>query len=128
MPVSYTHLNDVREICNLLSEYGILSVVDSVAGLFGESLSFDSSKIDILLGGSQKALSAPPGLTMVWVSDKAWESIENRKTPIASYLSLIHILFISSQSEQLFLQYFCGSYLVLIENMFKLLNFMHQII
>ena len=78
-------LNDVREICNLLSEYGILSVVDSVAGLFGESLSFDSSKIDILLGGSQKALSAPPGLTMVWVSDKAWEAIENRKTPIASY-------------------------------------------
>ena len=42
-------------------------------------------KIDILCGGSQKALSAPPGLTMVWVSDRAYKAMEERKVPIASF-------------------------------------------
>lgn len=78
-------LNDVNAICRLLSQYGILSVVDSVAGMFGEYLNMDESKIDILCGGSQKALSAPAGLTMVWVSSKAMEAMEKRKTPIASF-------------------------------------------
>ena len=78
-------LNPIDEICPLLAEYGILNVVDSVAGMFGEPVDFDNSCIDILCGGSQKALSAPPGLTMVWVSDKAMKSMENRKTRIASF-------------------------------------------
>ena len=43
-------LNDVSEICPLLAEFGILWVVDSVAGMFGEYLNFDESKIDILCG------------------------------------------------------------------------------
>ena len=54
-------LNDISKICPLLAEYGILNVVDSVAGMFGEAVDFDASCIDILCGGSQKALSAPPG-------------------------------------------------------------------
>lgn len=85
-------LNDVQAIGTLLNEYGIMSVVDSVAGLFGESLSFDSSKIDILIGGSQKALSAPPGLSMVWVSERAWKSMEKRKQPIASYYANLTLM------------------------------------
>ncbi|QAT43974.1 pyridoxal-phosphate-dependent aminotransferase family protein [Aminipila luticellarii] len=82
-------LNPINEICNLLASYGILTVVDSVAGMFGEYVNIDESKIDILCGGSQKALSAPPGLTMLWVSDRAMEMIENRKTPIASFYANI---------------------------------------
>lgn len=82
-------LNDISELCPLLSEFGILTVVDSVAGMFGEYVNVDESKIDILCGGSQKALSAPAGLTMLWVSDKAMEAMENRKTPIASFYANI---------------------------------------
>ncbi len=82
-------LNDIEAICPLLAEYGILSVVDSVAGMFGEYVNVDESKIDILCGGSQKALSAPPGLTMLWVSDKALAAMDNRKTPIASFYANI---------------------------------------
>ena len=78
-------INDISKICPLLAEYGILNVVDSVAGMFGEYVNFDDSKIDILCGGSQKALSAPAGLTMVWVSDKAMQVMENRKTPVAAF-------------------------------------------
>ena len=78
-------INDISKICPLLAEYGILNVVDSVAGMFGEYVNFDESKIDILCGGSQKVLSAPAGLTMVWVSDKAMQAMENRKTPVAAF-------------------------------------------
>lgn len=78
-------LNDVETISKVLDDHGIMTVVDSVAGLFGCKLDLGNSCIDILCGGSQKALSAPPGLTMLWVSDRAYKSMEDRNTPIASF-------------------------------------------
>ena len=85
-------LNDVESISKILDEYNIMTVADSVAGMFGEPLDVSNSKIDILCGGSQKALSAPPGLTMVWVSKRSFEVMENRKTPIAGYYTNILVL------------------------------------
>ena len=82
-------LNDVEEISKLFDKYDIMTVTDSVAGMFGEPLNLGNSKIDILCGGSQKALSAPPGLTMLWVSDRAFKAMEDRKTPIAAYYANI---------------------------------------
>lgn len=78
-------LNDVETICHLLKEYGIMTVVDTVSASFGVPLNVDAAKIDICCMGSQKALSAPPGLTMLSVSDDAIKAMENRKTPIASF-------------------------------------------
>lgn len=82
-------LNDIEAIGCLLKEHGIMTVVDTVAGIFGEPVDMDRSKIDILCGGSQKALSAPPGLTMLWISQTAWDAIEKRKTPIAAFYANI---------------------------------------
>lgn len=82
-------LNDIQEICKLLKSQGILTVVDSVAGMFGEYVNVDESHIDILCGGSQKALSAPPGLTMLWVSKDAFDSMKARKTPIRAFYANI---------------------------------------
>ncbi|HBG5343366.1 TPA: alanine--glyoxylate aminotransferase family protein [Clostridioides difficile] len=78
-------LNDVSKICPLLKEYGILTVVDSVAGMVGERLSVDESKIDIILGGSQKAISVPAGLTIVGISQDAKNCIKNRKTDVIGF-------------------------------------------
>ncbi|MGN0409172.1 MAG: pyridoxal-phosphate-dependent aminotransferase family protein [Candidatus Fimousia sp.] len=78
-------LNDVHRICPLLKSYGILTVVDSVSGMFGNELDVDKAQIDLLCGGSQKAVSAPPGLTFVTLSEDAKAAMENRKTPIASF-------------------------------------------
>lgn len=78
-------LNDVSVICPLLHEYGILTVVDSVSAMFGEPLFVDESHIDIVCGGSQKALSAPPGLAFVSVSEAAIRAMENRRVPIAAF-------------------------------------------
>lgn len=78
-------LNPIQEICPILKKYGILTVVDSVSGMFGEEVRVDDWKIDILCGGSQKAVSAPPGLTFVVVSEDVKKAIRGRKTPIASF-------------------------------------------
>lgn len=78
-------LNNVAAICPLLKKYGILTVVDSVAAAFGNELNVEESQIDILCLGSQKALSAPVGLTMLTVSQDAIKTMEDRKTPIASF-------------------------------------------
>mgnify|MGYP000771580959 FL=1 len=78
-------LNDIAAICPLLKEYGILTVVDSVSGMFGNAVDVDASKIDILCGGSQKAISCPIGLTLVTVSEDAKQAMEQRKTPVASF-------------------------------------------
>lgn len=94
-------LNDVEEISKLLDRYGIMTVADSVAGMFGEPLDLSNSKIDILCGGSQKALSCPPGLTMLWVSDRAFRAMEDRKTPIAAFYANI-LLFKDYYEKQVF--------------------------
>lgn len=78
-------LNDVSAICPLLKKYGIMTVVDSVSASFGERLSIDDCQIDIMCGGSQKVVSAPPGLTFVVISDDAKKAMKERKTPIASF-------------------------------------------
>ena len=78
-------LNDVAAICPLLKKYGILTVVDSVSASFGEPLNIDACQIDIMCGGSQKVVSAPPGLTFVVVSSDAKKAMTERKTPIASF-------------------------------------------
>ena len=77
--------NPIEEICPLLKEYGILTVVDSVSAIAGEELKTDEWGIDMVLGGSQKAISAPPGLTFLSISHDAWEKILNRQVPIAGY-------------------------------------------
>ncbi|RKL63831.1 alanine--glyoxylate aminotransferase family protein [Thermoanaerobacteraceae bacterium SP2] len=41
--------------------------------------------MDVVLGGSQKCLSAPPGLTFLSISEDAWKCMENRKAPIRGF-------------------------------------------
>lgn len=78
-------LNNIKDICPLLKSYGIVTVVDSVAAMVGEPIEVDKWKIDIVLGGSQKAFSAQPGLTIVSISDDAYKIMNNRKQPIHGF-------------------------------------------
>ncbi|MEQ8155767.1 MAG: alanine--glyoxylate aminotransferase family protein [Clostridiaceae bacterium] len=83
--------NPIAEICKLLNEYNIISVVDAVSSIAGEELYVDDWKIDIVIGGSQKCLSAPPGLTFLSVSEKALNAIDNRKEPIKGFYTNLSI-------------------------------------
>lgn len=84
-------LNDVSTLCPLLKEFGILTVVDSVAGMVGEPIDVDANQIDICCGGTQKAISAPAGLSIVSISEDAKEAMANRKRPIASFYANLRI-------------------------------------
>ncbi len=82
-------LNPIEEICPLLANRGILSIVDAVASIGGDPIAADLSQVDVVLGGSQKALSAPPGLSFLSLSPRAWNKIEKRKEPFRGfYLNL----------------------------------------
>ena len=77
--------NPVDKIGELVKKTDAVYVVDSVCGVGGMPLKMDEWGIDFCLTGSQKAVGAPPGLSMFCVNEKAWKTIENRKTPIADY-------------------------------------------
>jgi aspartate aminotransferase-like enzyme len=82
-------LNPVETLSRILHKHGIMTVVDSVSAMFGEPLDVDAGCIDIVCGGSQKVVSAPPGLSFVTVSKEALDTMNNRKTPIASFYANI---------------------------------------
>jgi aspartate aminotransferase-like enzyme len=83
--------NPIDELCPLLKRYGILTIVDSVSAIGGEKLEVDQWQVDIALGGSQKCLSAPPGLTFLSISNDAWNKMSNRVSPIAGYYTNLYI-------------------------------------
>jgi len=72
----------VKEVATIVKNYpNTLMVVDGITGVGVFSLPMDEWGIDILIGGSQKALMLPPGLAFAGVSDKAWEFNKTSKIP-----------------------------------------------
>jgi alanine-glyoxylate transaminase / serine-glyoxylate transaminase / serine-pyruvate transaminase len=60
-------------------------VVDTVASLAGVPLDVDAQRIDICFSGSQKAISAPPGMAPITVGPRAEEAMHARKEPVRSW-------------------------------------------
>jgi aspartate aminotransferase-like enzyme len=58
-----------------------LLVVDGITGLGTTHFDVDGWGIDVLIGGSQKAVMIPPGLAYLSVSEKAWAAMETSKNP-----------------------------------------------
>ena len=73
---------DYRKVAD---ELGALLVVDAVASLAGVPLDVDGDRIDICFSGSQKAISAPPGMAPITVSARAEEIMRTRKEPVRSW-------------------------------------------
>ena len=69
----------------LADEVGALLVVDTVASLAAVPLHVDRERIDICFSGSQKAISAPPGMSPITVSPAAEEVFRKRKTKVQSW-------------------------------------------
>ncbi len=70
-------LNPLVELGRLKNAYRVpLLYVDTVAGAGGVPVLADDRHIDLCLGGSQKCLSAPPDMSFLSVSPKAWEIID----------------------------------------------------
>lgn len=63
------------------SNSGALLVVDAITGLGTTHIDVDAWGVDVLIGGSQKAVMIPPGLSYLAVSDRAWEAMEISLNP-----------------------------------------------
>ena len=83
--------NPVQDVVKLLNEYGIISIVDAVSSIGGEEILVDDWGIDVVIGGSQKCISAPPGLTFLSLSDRAKEKMYNRKSNIPGFYNNLTI-------------------------------------
>jgi len=77
-----TQLDEFRKVAD---EIGALLVVDAVATLVGVPLDVDRQRIDLCFSGSQKAISAPPGMSPITVGPRMEEVLRTRKTPVQSW-------------------------------------------
>jgi alanine-glyoxylate transaminase/serine-glyoxylate transaminase/serine-pyruvate transaminase len=77
-----TQIDPFRQVAD---ECGALLVVDAVASLAAVPLHIDKQRIDICFSGSQKAISAPPGMSPITVSPRAEEAFRTRKTKVQSW-------------------------------------------
>ncbi len=75
--------HDVKGIARLVRAQGddTLLVVDAITGLGTTHFDVDGWGIDVIIGGSQKALMIPPGLAYCAVSERAWKRMETAKSP-----------------------------------------------
>lgn len=67
-------IQPIRELARAAREAGALVLVDAVSSLGAVPFEFDAWGIDVAVGGSQKALSASPGIAFVAISERAWEA------------------------------------------------------
>lgn len=76
-------------MADVVHRHGGLLLVDTVASLGGVSVGVDRHQLDIVYSGSQKALSAPPGLAPLTVSPRAWDWLSRRASKVTNwYLDL----------------------------------------
>jgi aspartate aminotransferase-like enzyme len=74
--------HDIEGIAKLVRALpDTLFVVDAITGLGTSRLDVDAWGIDVIIGGSQKALMIPPGLAYGSISERAWQRMESTTSP-----------------------------------------------
>lgn len=78
-------LQPLEEISKIVHDAGALFVVDAVTSYCGTQLKVDEWGIDAIYSGTQKCLSAAPGLSPVSFSERAVKAMDERKTKVQSW-------------------------------------------
>ncbi len=76
--------NDLRTLAQVVrgqANGGPLLVVDAISSVGSIPLLTDAWGCDVVVAGSQKGWMAPPGLTMLSASPRAWEAVERATCP-----------------------------------------------
>ena len=82
-------MQPLKELSDIVHRHNSLFVCDMVTAIGGIPTEIDKNEIDAAYSGTQKCLSAPPGLAPVTFNDRALEVMANRKTKVQSwYLDL----------------------------------------
>jgi aspartate aminotransferase-like enzyme len=74
-------IQPVEELARVAKEAGALVVVDVVSSLGAVPFDFDGWGIDVAIGGSQKALSASPGIAFAAIGERAWDATATAANP-----------------------------------------------
>jgi len=74
-------IQPIEELARVAKEAGALVIVDVVSSLGAVPFAFDDWGIDVAVGGSQKALSASPGIAFVAISERAWSAAASATNP-----------------------------------------------
>ena len=74
-------MHDIEAISTLTRGTDVLLVVDCVSSVGAVPFETDLWEVDAAVGGSQKAISAAPGLSFVAISEKAWAANKVAKCP-----------------------------------------------
>jgi aspartate aminotransferase-like enzyme len=72
--------HDYKAIGKLCKDKDCLVVADAITALGVYNIKPEEEGVDILIGGSQKALMLPPGLSVLWFSEKAAKAL-NKEIP-----------------------------------------------
>ncbi len=78
-------LSNLDHFRKVADDLGAMLVVDAVATLCGVPLDVDKQRIDLCFSGSQKAMSAPPGLAPITINPRMEEALLARKTKVQSW-------------------------------------------
>ena len=75
--------HDLRGVAKIVRANGddTLLVVDAITGLGTTHLDVDGWGVDLIIGGSQKALMMSPGLAYCAVSERAWRRMDTTTSP-----------------------------------------------
>lgn len=73
--------HDVERMARIVGPSEAVFVVDAITGLGSSVIEIDAWGLDVVIGGSQKALMVPPGLAYCSVSDKAMSRASSASSP-----------------------------------------------
>ena len=80
---------DVPELTSIAHDHDAYVVADTVPALGGVEFWTDEWDLDVVYTGSQKCLSAPPGVAPITFNDRAMEKVRSRDSEVRSwYLDL----------------------------------------
>jgi len=74
-------IQPIEQLSKVANDAGAMVVVDVVSSLGAVPFELDAWGVDVAVGGSQKALSASPGIAFVAISDRAWEASRTATNP-----------------------------------------------
>ncbi len=83
-----TRVNWLEKASEITSKYNSYFVVDAVSNLGGDDLPVDKWNIDICITATQKAIAAPPGLSILSISKRVRDFMENNP-PNTLYLNIL---------------------------------------
>jgi len=88
----------LKEVSDIASKYGAFMIVDAISIFGGDELPQDKWNIDIVVAGSQKCLSMPPGLALLGVSERVRRYIQKNPPPTA-YFNIVRYIEYGERGE-----------------------------